>query len=76
MEKQCLYTAQGEFVCTTKTRENKIENFVVEQQNMNVNTSSHQNIIGNAIEQKYCDIQIQTDSSGKTAYALKKECIK
>lgn len=76
MEKQCLYTAQGEFVCTSKT----VEGFVAEQPNMSMNSTgsiaNNQNIIGSAIQQKYCEINMQTDQTGKTTYTLKKECKK
>ena len=79
MQRQCLYTAQGEVVCTNNANDKKIEQFVAEQQNVSTNantTGTAHAFVNNAIQQKYCDIQIQTDSSGKTSYTLKKECKK
>ena len=67
----CLYTAQGVVVCSDK----EVEHFVEEKGN--IISSTNNNMVISAIQNKYCEITALTDPLTKNvSYTFKKECKK
>lgn len=78
---KCVYTAQGDMVCDKAFVEPFmqpfVEPFVEETPNIaSYNGINKENLLQNAINKNYCDINAEPDAkTGEMKYSFKKECI-
>jgi hypothetical protein len=75
---QCLYTSQGDIVCTRSTQSSIVERFGIDEPPVIPPPSpiaKQPDIVESALQSQYCKISVKKDpATGEVTYDLAKNC--